>query len=55
MNRSESLTGPSRGLSGQTCYSCKGTGWETWADVVDVLIRCQTCGGMGVVELERAN
>jgi len=53
--RSEAVTEPSSGLSGQTCHACQGTGWEPIDDPVSTVIRCQTCGGMGVVELERAN
>lgn len=50
---SEAVTEQSRRVSGQTCHSCSGTGWEPYSEAANSVVRCCTCGGRGIVELER--
>ena len=50
----ESLTTAPRPVSEQACYSCEGTGWEE-DEKYRTVLRCQTCGGKGVVTFAEAH
>ena len=41
-------------VSEQACYSCEGTGWEE-DEKYRTVLRCQTCGGKGVVKFAEAH